>query len=117
MSAAYTKRLEAVFLRCHPKGPKLSFTSAAKYLHKSTQFVKKWVERYKETKNVDDLPNRGLKQSSDIRENKMILRLFEKNPTLSLRKGQAFLARKGINVGITTLKRRLDEHGVKWHST
>lgn len=117
MSAAYAKRFEAVFLCSHPKGPKLSFTSAAKYMHKSTRFVKKWVNRYKETKNVDDFPNRGLKRKTDTREDKMIFRLFEKNPTLSLRKGQVFLAKKGINISTMTLKRRLDEFGVKWQST
>ena len=55
MSAAYVSRFEAVFLCTHPKGPKMSFSSAAKYMKKSKTFVAKWVERYMELKNVDDL--------------------------------------------------------------
>jgi len=59
MSTAYASRFEAVFLCLHPKGPQMTQTSAAKYMQKSKQFVSKWVNRYKEVKNVDDFPNRG----------------------------------------------------------
>ena len=59
MSAIYAKRFEAVFLCTHPKGPKMNYVVAAKYIKKSVSFVKKWVQRFKESKTVDDLPNRG----------------------------------------------------------
>ena len=59
MSSVYAKRFEAVFLCTHPKGPLMSYTAAAKYIKKSKSFVKKWVERYKANKTVDDLPERG----------------------------------------------------------
>ena len=59
MSSVYAKRFEAVFLCTHPKGPLMSYTAAAKYIKKSKWFVKKWVERYKAKKTVDDLPERG----------------------------------------------------------
>lgn len=59
MSAAYASRYEAVFLCTHPKGPKMFHAAAAKYMRKSKSFVSKWVKRYKETKTVDDLPERG----------------------------------------------------------
>lgn len=58
MSAAYASRYEAVFLCTHPKGPQMSFSAAARYMKKSKDFVRKWVNRYKQEKNVDDLPNR-----------------------------------------------------------
>ena len=59
MSSVYAKRFEAVFLCTHPKGPLMSYTAAAKYIKKSKWFVKKWDERYKANKTVDDLPERG----------------------------------------------------------
>ncbi|KOC60755.1 hypothetical protein WH47_06901 [Habropoda laboriosa] len=59
MSAAYASRYEAVFLCTHPKGPKMSRQQAAKYMRKFKTFVTKWVNRYLEVKNVDDLPKRG----------------------------------------------------------
>ncbi|KOC58939.1 hypothetical protein WH47_01219 [Habropoda laboriosa] len=114
MSAAYAKRFQAVFLCRHPKGPKMSVRDAAKYLRKSREFVNKWVQRYKETKCVDDHPDRGSKRAAARREDKVIFRLFSKNPTFFLRKGQASVATKGINIGILILKRRLEENNVAW---
>ncbi|KOX68105.1 hypothetical protein WN51_07954, partial [Melipona quadrifasciata] len=38
-------------------------------------------------------------------------------PNLSLRKGQVLLTKRGINVSILTLKRRLRENNVAWRST
>ena len=52
MSAAYVSRYEAVFLCSHPKGPKMSYGAAAKYMKKSKAFVSKWVKRYSEVKNA-----------------------------------------------------------------
>ncbi|KOX73116.1 Histone-lysine N-methyltransferase SETMAR [Melipona quadrifasciata] len=62
MSVKYAKGFEAVFLCYHSKGPKMTVRTAAKYLRKSPQFVDKWLQRYKETKCVDDLPDRGSKR-------------------------------------------------------
>ena len=59
MSSVYAKCFEAVFLCTHPKGPLMSYSAAAKYIKKLKSFVKKWVERYKANKTVDDLPERG----------------------------------------------------------
>ena len=59
MSSVYVKRFEAVFLCTHPKGQLVSYTAAAKYIKKSKSFVKKWVERYKANKTVDDLPEKA----------------------------------------------------------
>ncbi|KYN06543.1 hypothetical protein ALC62_02622 [Cyphomyrmex costatus] len=58
----YVSRFEAVFLCTHPKEPKMSYAVAGRYMKKSEGFVRKWVKRYNETKNVDDLPERGTKK-------------------------------------------------------
>lgn len=117
MSAAYAKRFEAVFLCAHPKGPKMSYYGAAKYLHKSSEIVRNWVKRYQEANTVDDLPNRSLKRGTQEKEDKAIIRLFEKNPTFSLRRAQMFLAKKDVNVSLMTIKRRSEEKNMKWRST
>ena len=62
MSAKYLKRFEAVFLVNHSNGPKLSYARAVKVLRKSKAFVQKWVKRFTEVGNVDDLPERGTKR-------------------------------------------------------
>ena len=54
MSAIYAKRYEAIFLCTHARGPHLSYSAAAKVLKKSKHFMQMWVERYRDTKTVDD---------------------------------------------------------------
>ncbi|CAK9799195.1 hypothetical protein ANTPLA_LOCUS1927 [Anthophora plagiata] len=63
MSAVYTKQFKAVFLCCHPKGPNISVRSTAKYMHKSREFINKRVQRYKDSKNINDLLDRGSKRA------------------------------------------------------
>lgn len=55
------------------------------------------MKRYSDVKNVDDLPNRGSVQKTMKAEDRVLLRMFEKNPRLSLRSGQAILRKKGLN--------------------
>ena len=56
MSAIYAERFEAVFLCTHARGLHLSYSAAAKVLKKSKHFVEMWIEWYRDTKTVDDLP-------------------------------------------------------------
>ena len=58
MSVVYASRYGAVFLCTHPKKPKMTHASTAKYMRKSKSFVTKWMNRYLEVKNVDDFPDR-----------------------------------------------------------
>lgn len=83
MSTPYTSRFEAVFLCTHPKGPKM-YESAGRYMKKSEGFVRKWVKRYNETKNINDLPEHGIRRSTTKTDDKTI-KIFEKNPGCSLR--------------------------------
>lgn len=95
----------------------MSRDRAAKYMNKSKAFVNKWVKRYSETKNVDDLPERGKTKSTSSAENKRILQIFMKNPLLSLRSGQEKLKKNGLSISIDTIRRRLMENGLKFRST
>ena len=61
MSVKYLKHFKAVFLVNHANGPKLLYARAAKVLRKSKAFVQKWVKRFTEVGNVDDLLGRGTK--------------------------------------------------------
>ena len=117
MSAAYASRFEAVFLCKHRKGPKMSQAAAAKYMGKSKAFIRKWIQRYEQTKTVNDLPNRGTKRKFTKRDEKRILNLFLKNPGLTLRQGQAKLKMKGLDISLDSIQRHLRAHDVKWRST
>lgn len=117
MSTAYASRFEAVFLCLHPKGPKMTQAAAAKYMQKSKQFVSKWVNRFKEVKNVDDFPNRGSVGVVTEKQEKLICALFSKNPTLTLREGASKLSQKGLNISHGTIRNHLIANSVKYRST
>jgi hypothetical protein len=85
MSAAYANRCEAMFLCMHPKGPQMSFSAAMRFMKKSKDFVRKWINRYKQIKNVDDLPERGSNARYYKKQDKIIIRFFEKHPIYNLR--------------------------------
>ena len=97
MSVIYAKRYEAVFLCTHARGPHLSYSAAAKALKKSRHFVQMWVERYRDTKTVNDIP--------------------EKGETFRLRDAKAKLAEKGLHVSINTIRRRLAEAKAQYRPT
>ena len=97
-SAKYLKRFEAVFLVNHANGPKLSYARAAKVLRKSKAFVQKWVKRLMEVGKVDDLPERGRSRATTSKQDEMIVRLFRRNSTLTLRQGQTLLHKKGLKI-------------------
>ena len=82
MSTIYAKRYVAVLSCTHARGPHLSYSAAAKVLKKSKYFVQMWVERYWDTKTIYDLPGKGEKRATSSKEDKMIVALFKRNPTL-----------------------------------
>ena len=117
MSAIYAKRCEAVSLCTHARGPHLSYSAAAKVLKKSKHIVQMWVKRYRDIKTVDDLPGKGETRATSSKEDKMIVALFKRNPTLRLREVKAELAEKGLHVSINTIRRRLAEAKLQYSPT
>ena len=81
----------------------MSYTAAAKYIKMSKWFVKKWVEPYKANKTVEDLPERGKSRATTSKQDKAIIKLFERLPTLRLREAKAILAEKEVNISINTI--------------
>ena len=98
MSAKYLKRFEAAFFVNHANRPKLSYARAAKVLRKSKAFVQKWVKRFTEVGNVDDLPERGRARATTSKQDEMIVRLFRRNSTLTLRQGQTLPRKNGLQI-------------------
>ena len=76
-----------------------------------------WVERYSDTKTVDDLPEREKTRATSNKEDKAIIALFKRNPTLRLREAKAKLEKKGLHVSLNTINRRLAEAKVQYPTT
>ena len=76
-----------------------------------------WVERYRDTKTVDDLPGNGETRATSSKEDKMIVALFKRKPTLRLREAKTNLEEKGLYGSINTIRRRLAEAKVQYRPT
>ena len=61
MALSLHKRYEIVFLSNHPLGPQLNHMDVAKAVHcsTSTSTVKYWLNRWNESKDLDDSPRSG----------------------------------------------------------
>ena len=106
-----------MFLCTHARGPHLSYSAAAKVLKKSKHFVQMWVERYRDTKTINDLPGKGETRATSSKEDKMIVTPFKRDPTLRLHEAKAKLAQKGLHVSINTKRRRLAEAKMQYRPT
>lgn len=109
MSAKFLKRYETVFLM---KNRNWRIKRLQNICESREAFVKKWVKRYLEIENIDDLPEKGLARVTTTKEDKAILRLFQDKPNLSLRCAQMKLRKKGIYVSLNTIRSRLREKNV-----
>ena len=114
MSAIYANRYEAVFLCTHARGPHFSYSAAAKVLKKSKHFMQMWVELYRDTKTVDDLPGKGETRATSSKEDKMTVALFKRNLTVRLREAKAKLAEERLHISINTIRRRLAKAKVQY---
>lgn len=116
-SGVFKVRFEAAFLHLHPLGPKLSIAAISKYIKKSKHFVQHWVEHYKREKNVNDTPRMQPQRASTSREDKRIVKLFGRNPGMSLNQGVERLRRINIDVSKSTVRRRLIAAELRYRST
>ena len=103
MSLSNHRRWEIIFLLKHPYGPKWSQYKISKYLGIDTKTVQNWVKRYEETGDIQDLEGRGRNRKTLNNIDKKIIKLFEKDDTMTLSRARAFLERKNIYLSIATI--------------
>ena len=73
--------------------------------------MRNWVKRYEETWNVQDLEGRGRNLKTLNKVDKKIMKLFEKDGTMTISRARTFFERKNIHLSIATISRRLHEAG------
>ncbi|KAJ8947238.1 hypothetical protein NQ318_012004 [Aromia moschata] len=84
----------------------MSISAAAKAAKKSKAFVRRWVERYKATKNLNDHPDRGTWRTTTAKQDKVIIGLFRRTPALTLRAARAYLSNNKRGVRRSMLQKR-----------
>lgn len=77
--------------------------------------MRKWEERYKQTNNVDDLPEKGCRRTTIRCEDGVIVRMFEKKQLFLYVKPK--FSKNGAKVSLMTIKTQLNEHNMKHRST
>jgi transposase len=114
MALPIHKRYEIVFLSSHPLGPKLGRTAVAKAVKCDRKAVKYWLDRYKESKDLTDLPRSGRPRATAPKQDKSIVSLANKETFATTRDIKNRLKRKGVDISQETIRRRLNEAGEKF---
>jgi len=113
MDISLKKRWEIVFLSKHERGPHMSNPDISRYLRIGESTVKRWLERYETTGDVEVLQKSGRKRSTTKKQDATIQSVVAQHPTESVGQIAFRLSKKGIKISETTLRRRFEEAGVQ----
>ena len=75
MSLPIHKRYEIIFLSCHSRGPKLGLKAVAKEVKCDKKAVKYWLNRWKQSKDLTDLPRSGRPRETTQKQDERIVSL------------------------------------------
>ena len=114
MPLSTEERLEIVFLRLHPLGPKLSFNAIAEYMKCSKQTVITWVKRYEESQNVENQKGSGRKRKTEENQDFMILKRIKSYPEESSIQLSQYMKGQSVDISPRTIRRRLAEAGFRY---
>jgi transposase len=115
MSISIDKRYDIVFLSQHKLGPKLGIGSIAKIIQCSKNTVKYWLKKYKVDKDLTNLKKYGRNRCTTQKEDSNILQIGKREKSVNCTFIQNKINKKGVNISISTITRRLKEHGAKWN--
>jgi transposase len=115
MAVQVYQRYEIIFLSQHPLGPKLSHTAVAKAVHCGVTTVKRWLKRWKQSKDLTDAPRSGRPRATTPKEDQRIVALAEQQTFVTSRDIANQLNKKGVEINERTVQRRLNEAGAKYN--
>jgi transposase len=108
------KRYEIIFLSSHPLGPKLSLKAVAKAVKCGKTTVKYWLDQWKKSKDLTDLPLCGRPRATTPKQDKTIVSLANRETFATSRDIQNRLKRKRVDISPRTIQRRFNEAGAKF---
>jgi transposase len=110
----YKKRWQIIFYCIDSYGPKFSASEAAKKLKISRGMVDYWINIYKKTGSVNDASVPGRPRTTTKQDEKVIDASLSSGKPISTIKIRASLTKKGSNVSLRTIQRRLRERKVTY---
>jgi len=115
MALPLHKRYEIVFLHDHPNGPRLGIKRIANIVSCDKRSVGRWLDRWKETKDLSDKPKTGRSRVTTEKQDAKIVALATRDENATAPKIQKQMEDKGIDVSERTVRRRLHEAGGKYN--
>ena len=115
MSIPINKPYEMVFLSQHELGPKLRIGSISKIIQCSKSTVKYWLNKYEVNKDLTNLKKCDRYRCTTQKKDNNILQIGKREKSVNSTWIQNKIKKKGVNVSISTITRRLKEHGAKWN--
>ena len=115
MALQVYQRYEIVFLSQHPLGPKLSHMAVAKAVHCDEKTVKRWLKRWKQSKDLTDAPRSGRSRVTTPKQDQQVVALAEQQTFVTCQDITNQLNKKGVEISQRTVRRRLNEAGTKYN--
>jgi len=115
MALPLHERYEIIFLSQHPLGPKLSNTAVAKAVHCGVTTVKRWLKRWKQSKDLSDSSRSGRPRATTPKQDQQVVSLAERQTFVTSRDIMNQLENKGVKIDERTVRRRLHEAGAKYN--
>ena len=115
MALSLHKRYEIVFLSNNPLGPQLNHTDVAKTVHCSTSTVKYWLNRWNESKDLDDSSRSGRPCATTQEQDQRTVLLADRQTFVTAEDIANQLKRERVVVSERTVRRRLNDAGAKYN--
>ncbi|CAF1354373.1 unnamed protein product, partial [Rotaria sordida] len=116
MSLPLHERYRIIFLSKDKYGPKFNVSQVAKLIkcHKTT--VRRWLDRWEETKDLNDRPRTGRSRIKTAEDDKLIVDLAEQDidEGITTKQVQEELEDRGVNISRRTVENRLIEAGFNY---
>jgi len=113
MKISIKTRWEIVFLSKHRKGPRMSKSAIAKEVKCDVKTVRHWLKIYEDTGDIEEKSRLGRQRQTSAKEEDKIITIAEQHREEGSSKVAGRLKRKGVSIGTRTVRRRLEEAGLR----
>src|SRR5579871_7038888 len=112
MQLSIQKRWEIIFLYLYRLEPKLSIRVIAKELRYSKDTVQTWINRYQETRDVQEEEKQERKRKTSEKEDLDIISITKKHRTSLSIEISLSMSKQRTNISSSTVRRRLNKQSL-----
>ena len=113
-SISTQKKWKIIFLHLDEHGPKYSIKKISKHLRISKSTVNRWVSVFRKTVGVEEKMSVGRPRKTSEQEDEKMVQIIENDRTLSSKDIVLEMKSMGVGVSTSTVRRRLNEVGLKF---